>query len=153
MCLENLPDCKYFSALPYSIRWLGLHQRKNRGQEIKINHWPKKHSFWHFSAAWHRKLWPGFTICSSEAKTQSSGPPDSCWTLAETYNTGDISGLTFLHAQIPGFEKEGQTLLLSMINPTCVKSLINNHANQLINKHPSPSLSLREKVGAFKSNR
>ena len=52
-----------------------------------------------------------------------------------------------------GYRERGSNTLLSLINPICVKSLINNHVNQLINKHPSLSLSLPEKVGAFKSNR
>ena len=82
-----------------------------------------------------------------------AGPPDSCCTLAETSHLGDISALPLLHGLTCGYRERGSNTLLCLISPTCVKSLINNHVNQLINKHPSLSLSLPEKVGAFKSNR
>ena len=78
------------SLLAHCRRWWALSngaslpQRKNRGQEIQINHWPKKPSFWPFPANLHIKLWPGFTVGSSARDALGSGPPDSCCTLAET---------------------------------------------------------------------
>jgi hypothetical protein len=35
-------------------------------------------------------------------------------------------GPLLLHGRLPGIAKEGQTLLLSLTNPTCVISLISN---------------------------
>ena len=61
-----------------------LAERKNRGQEIDSNHWPKKASFRRFPANLPRKLWPGFTGGSSAGGALRSGPPDSCCTLQET---------------------------------------------------------------------
>ena len=78
------------SLLAHCRRWWALSngaslpQRKNRGQEIKINHWPKKPYFRRLPANLHIKLWPGFTFWSSAAEPLASGPLDSCCTLEET---------------------------------------------------------------------
>ena len=78
------------SLLAKCRRWWALSngasspQRKNRGQEIKINHWPKKPYFWPFQTKWPGKLLPGFTIGSSAKHIQGSGPLESCCTLEET---------------------------------------------------------------------
>jgi hypothetical protein len=72
------------SSLAHCRPWWALSngasspQRKNRGQEIKINHWPKKPYFRRFPASWHKKLLPGFTSKFSAKDIQGLGPPDSC---------------------------------------------------------------------------
>jgi len=135
------------SLLAHCRRWWALSngasspQRKNRGQEIKINHWPKKPYFRRFPPSLHIKLLPGFTIGFLEKQFQGSGPLDSCCTLQET----SPPWRWFLHpastGRLPGIASEGQVLSLSSFNQTCVKSLINNLV-KLIISHSSSTLAL-----------
>ena len=84
------------SLLAHCRRWWALSngaslpQRENRGQEIQINHWPKKPSFWPFPANLHGKLWPGFKIWSSAGGALDVGPPGTCsWWLA-AFHVGEM---------------------------------------------------------------
>ena len=135
------------SLLAHCRRWWALSngasspQRKNRGQEIKINHWPNKPYFCHFPPNLPRKLLPGFTIWSSARDALGSGPPDSWCTLAETNHYGDSSSITPHQGPLPGIASEGQVLSLSSFNQTCGKSLINNLVKLLIN-YSSSTLTL-----------
>ena len=141
------------SLLAHCRRWWALSngaslpQRKNRGQEIKINHWPKRPYFRRFQANWPRKLWPGFTVGSSARDALGSGPPDSCCTLEETSPPWRDFPSAASPGRLPGIASEGQVLSLSSFNQTCVKSLINNQVNQLINYSSSTlTLASRERL-------
>ena len=105
------------SLLAHCRRWWALSngaslpQRKNRGQEIQINHWPKKPYFRRFPAYCHIKLWPGFTVGSSARDALGSGPPDSCCTLAETSPFwGDLSSAAS-PGPTSGYHKWGSSTL------------------------------------------
>jgi len=135
------------SLLAHCRRWWALSngaslpQRKNRGQEIKINHWPKKPYFRRFPASLPRKLWPGFTIWSSVKHIQGSGPLESCCSLEETSPFWRDPESATSPGRLPGIASEGQVLSLSSFNQTCVKSLINNLVKLLIN-YSSSTLTL-----------
>ena len=99
------------SLLAHCRRWWALSngasspQRKNRGQEIKINHWPKMPYFRRFSISWPRKLCPGFTSKFLAIHIQGIVVPP--WLH---YHLEDISGLPLLQGRLPGIASEGQTL-------------------------------------------
>ena len=74
-----------------------LAERKNLGQEIGSDHWPKKPYFRRFPANLPRKLWPGLTFCSSAGDALGSGPLDSCCGRSRIEHPGDIGILLLLH--------------------------------------------------------
>ena len=90
------------SLLAHCRRWWALSngaslpQRKNRGQEIQINHWPKKPYFRRFPGSLHRKLWPGFQIRSLAGDTLDVGPPDLCSWWLSALHVGEMRSLLLL---------------------------------------------------------
>ena len=140
------------SSLAHCRRWWALSngasspQRKNRGQEIKINHWPKKTYFCHFSAKCHKKLMQGFASKFSEKHIQGLAPPDYCCaTMVALSPWGYLRSPPSPRAT-SGYCKLGSNAFTFLINQTCVISLINNQANQLIN-YSSLTLTLASREG------
>ena len=105
------------SLLAHCRRWWALSngasspQRKNRGQEIKINHWPKKPYFRHFQANLPIKLWPGFPSWSSAAETPGSANPHTCWTLADISHIGRMHVRVKIQSWLPGIAIERSSTL------------------------------------------
>ena len=104
------------SLLAHCRRWWALSngaslpQRKNRGQEIKINHWPKKPYFWPFSANLPRKLWPGFQIWSSAGGALGTWPPGTCSWRWSAFQVGEMRSRLLLQARLPCLKNEGRRL-------------------------------------------
>ena len=80
--------------------------------EIKFDHWPIKLYFRRFSARLHRKLWPGFPICSLEKMFHASGPSYTCSVTWSHRHFGAISSLRLLHGRLAGIAKAAGMLLV-----------------------------------------
>ena len=127
-----------FPASPLALCWrwgalsnvVWFSNKLIRVKERGRDHWLKKSYFRRFSASWHRKLSPGFTICWFALNIQTFAHSNSCCATWSHTNTGDMHGLPLLQGRLVGIAKAaGMLLLFEKSRYLWLKLLILNSSN------------------------